>query len=502
LSLLCRPIDRDLTEQERESQAEETGAKNDERDDSWTSLRPCVCQAPYGRAGTMEGSSFCQPRCITFDHEALDRSLLLLKPLQVFGAVHEVRAGPEGDNVSRMRFKGGASWRLLDLYDVAAAQHHAHSQSSQRVKRPAAAAGAVSQLTSPAGGPSVCSVLTNGREDTMRDTVSTGALLLSAVVLFVSACATAPRAPSGPDGLPKSFESDHFVVTFAKRGDTAESLASRYLGDPARAWIIQDYTGARTFSEGQEVIIPKRDLNPSGVQPSGYQLVPILVYHDVGIQPRGRLLIAAAKFEEQMRYLKTEGYRTVSLQEFLEYTNLGRQLPRKSVVLTFDDGYKSFRRHAAPVLKELGFTATLFVYTDYIGVGRNALSWQDLRELLAEGFDVQTHSKTHGDLRRAVGEPQSQYGLRMQAELGQPLALFRQHLGRRSDALAYPHGYVDEELSRQVREYGYRAAFTVRRQANPAFVSPLRINRSQIYADMSLEEFARNLTEFHHENLR
>ena len=118
--------------------------------------------------------------------------------------------------------------------------------------------------------------------------------------------------------------------------------------------------------------------------------------------------MAASTFREQMQYLKANGYRVISLRELVEFTRLERQLPQRSVVLTFDDGYKSFRQHAYPVLKELGFPATLFVYTDYVGAGRNALSWQDLRELGAEGVDVQAHSKTHQDLRRITGEPDGQ----------------------------------------------------------------------------------------------
>ena len=299
-----------------------------------------------------------------------------------------------------------------------------------------------------------------------------------------------------------TFESEEFIVTLAEAGDTTEKLAARYLGDARRAWLIEAYTGARTFTAGQEIVIPKREWNPAGVTPSGYQLVPVLVYHNLGPQARGKLVLAAQKFEEQMQYLKAEGYHVINLRQFLEFTSLRRQLPAKSVLLAFDDGYKSFREYASPVLKSLGFTATLFVYSDYVGAGRNALSWTDLRELAAEGFDIQAHSKSHADLRRRPGESPEQYDKRMQAELAQPNALLRQHLGRPSDALAYPYGYWDDSLLEQVRRHGYVAAFTVRRQANPAFASPLRISRSQIYAEMSLEEFARALNVFHKEDLR
>lgn len=336
------------------------------------------------------------------------------------------------------------------------------------------------------------------------------ALLLG---LTVGACATAaPPPPSpvaapapppvapppppvvqAPPPLPEAFESDDFVVTFAKPGDTPESLAAKYLGDAGKAWMIEDYAGTRTFTPGQEVVIPKKAWNLSGVRADGYQIVPVLCYHNLGDQAKGRMLMATSSFREQMQYLKAQNYRVVSLREFVEFTRLGRQLPQRAVVLTFDDGYRSFRQYAYPVLKELGFTATLFVYTDYVGAGRNALSWQDLRELEKEGFDVQAHSKSHGDMKRAAGEPDAQYQRRMQAELAQPQELFQKNLGRRADIIAYPYGSWDESLLGKAIEHGYVAGFSVRRQGNGSFVRPLAGNRSQIYSEMSLDDFIKNL---------
>src|SRR2546429_1027398 len=127
-----------------------------------------------------------------------------------------------------------------------------------------------------------------------------------------------------------------------------------------------------------------------------------------------------------MNYLKREGYRVVSLAEFVEWLRLKRQLPRKSVVLTFDDGYQSFREYAYPVLKDLRFPATLFVYTDYVGSGRNALDWDDLARLDAEGFQVEGHTKTHGDLRRQPGESETDHARRLRTELEASQRLFQQ----------------------------------------------------------------------------
>jgi peptidoglycan/xylan/chitin deacetylase (PgdA/CDA1 family) len=301
--------------------------------------------------------------------------------------------------------------------------------------------------------------------------------------------------------LPETFESEDFVVTFAKAGDTAGGLAARFLGDAGKAWMVEDYNGAAAFEPGHQVVIPKRPWNLSGTEPTGYQIVPILVYHNLGPQSKGRLTIGVATFEEQMRYLKKQGYRVISLSEFLEFASLRRQLPRKSVVLTFDDGWKPFREFAYPILKELGFTATLFIYSDFVGA-RSALSWDEIRQFGQEGFQIEAHSKTHSDLRRRQGESEAEHAQRMQAELAQPLALFQRHLGRTSHILAFPYGAQDDDVLKRLKDHGYVAAFTVRRQGAQSFVPLLTIHRSQIYSDMGLEEFQKNLTVFNEEPIR
>jgi len=323
--------------------------------------------------------------------------------------------------------------------------------------------------------------------------------VIGSPILFAACAVTSAPEQAQPS---QAFESEEFVVVFASPGDTTQSLAAKFLGDPNKAWMIEDYNGVTALLAGQQVIIPKRAWNLSGVSPSGYQLVPILVYHNLGAQAKGRMTIAAKSFEEQMRYLKSEGFRVVSLKEFLEFVSLKRQLPQKSVVLTFDDGYKSFLQFAYPILKELGFVATLFVYTDYVGTGANALSWADLRKLADEGFEIEAHSKTHGDLRRAAGESTEAFARRMRAEMAQPRELFSKNMGHVPQTLAYPFGRQDDGVVQKARENGYLAAFTVRRQGNPSFTEPLRIHRNQIYSEMSLAEFIKNLNLFSAEALK
>ena len=337
--------------------------------------------------------------------------------------------------------------------------------------------------------------------------------LVLGLLLVVSACSTTRQAqtpaespaaqqPSGRsarDG--EVFESRDFIVTQARPGDTPESLAARHLGDPKKRWMIEDYMGVRTLTEGQEVVIPKREWNPVGVYPWGYQLVPVLVYHNLSAQDKGRLSLAARTFEAQIRQLHDDGFQAISLAEFVAFTAGRRQLPRKSVLLTFDDGYKSFVQFARPTLKDYGFGATLFVYSDFIGAG-SGLSWAELRTLSDQGYDVQAHSKTHANLRRKEGESEAAYAKRIEAELAYPLTLYKKNLPRPVDALAYPYGETDDELLAFVAKYGYAVAFTVRRQSNPAFASPLKISRAQIYSDMTPKDFTKNLVVFQDEEVK
>lgn len=315
--------------------------------------------------------------------------------------------------------------------------------------------------------------------------------------------AATPPPVDPPEPLPTEFTSDHFVIVTTKADETAANLAARHLGDRGKAWMIEDYADASTFKAGQRVIIPRRQWNPTGVTSAGYQVVPILVYHKIATQPADRLTITDKVFAEQMEHLKRSGYRTVTARDLVEFVDGRRQLPRNAVLIAFDDGYSSFRKLAAPILKRLDFTATLFIYTDFVGGGANALSWQDLRDLMTEGFDVQPHSKSHSDLKRRRAESAEQYARRMQAELGLPLDLFRRNLADRPgpDTIAYPFGEASEELIEQVKKHGYVAGFTVVPQANPSFAAPFRVNRTQVMGDWTLDTFKKNVNVFQHEEL-
>ena len=103
----------------------------------------------------------------------------------------------------------------------------------------------------------------------------------------------------------------------------------------------------------------------------------------------------------------------------------------------------------------------------------------------------------------SAGEPANEYDRRLETELVQPRALFKKNLGvEPGNILAYPYGRQDEAVVRRTKERGYVAAFTVRRQGSPSFVDLHRINRSQIYPEMSLDDFIKNLNVFSQEEIK
>jgi len=98
-------------------------------------------------------------------------------------------------------------------------------------------------------------------------------------------------------------------------------------------------------------------------------------------------------FSQQMRWLRNSGYRTSSLPEVLTGLQAGEDLS-KTIVITFDDGYRDFYTDALPVLKQCGFTATIFLATDRIQLnparveGADYLTWKDVGNCMARGFPL------------------------------------------------------------------------------------------------------------------
>lgn len=293
-----------------------------------------------------------------------------------------------------------------------------------------------------------------------------------------------------------------FVIYVAAGNDTLPSLAHAFLGDAGRDWIIAEFNGITHLSPGQAVIIPLQPHALARIHADGYQTVPILVYHRFG--PKAdKMVVTPDAFAAQLDYLARNDYRVVRLSDLKGFLEGKQALPKRSVIITIDDGYASNHRYAYPLLKRHGFPATIFLYTDFVGAG-DALNWAQMKEMLASGLiDIQTHSKTHANLsERLPGENEAEYRKRLDSEILIPRDLLRRKLAVAPISYAYPYGEANEVVAERVGKAGYSLAVTVNPGGNPRFAYPFMLRRTMIYGDHDLEAFKARLQVFAPVDLR
>lgn len=291
-------------------------------------------------------------------------------------------------------------------------------------------------------------------------------------------------------------KSDRILIYSPKQGESLRSIAREFLGDEERDWEIAALNEVSVAQPGEPLVIPLQPRNPLGVFRDGYQLVPILSYHRIG-RKNGKMVVTPEAFAAQLDYLEKNDYRVVRLSELVEFLAGERALPRRSVVITFDDGYASTYVHAFPLLEKHGFPATVFLYTDFVGA-KDALTWDQMKEMVASGLiDIQSHSKTHANLAdRLPGESADAYRKRVDAEVRSSQRLLEAQLGMPVLSFAYPFGDANSTVLDRLARADYRLAVTVNPGSNPFFAHPLMLQRSMILGDHDLEAFKSKLHVF------
>ncbi len=310
--------------------------------------------------------------------------------------------------------------------------------------------------------------------------------------------ATGPAAPAAPVPPVELRTSGDFVAVTAQEGNTFAFLAEKYLKDPSKDWWIADFNNLSELHPGQSLIIPLKPYERGGVSLKGYQTVPVLSYHNFSPdRSTNRMTVTRTAFEGQMKLLKDGGYRVISLDQLVDFLNFKTQIPRKSVVITIDDGWRSAYEIAMPILKRYGYPATLFVYTGLIVGSGKTLSWDLVREMAENGIDIQGHTITHR-LLTSPGPKESfkEYVGAIDRELVESAKVIKAKVGKDIHYLAYPDGETNHLVISLLKKDGYQGAFTVKRGGNPFFIHNYRINRSMVYGDFDLNQFEKNLTVF------
>lgn len=195
--------------------------------------------------------------------------------------------------------------------------------------------------------------------------------------------------------------------------------------------------------------------------------VPILMYHAVAEHPPAatrRLSVSPDSFEEQVAFLVDHGFTGMTFSALAGAFETGKALPKRPVVLTFDDGYADFAHNAWPILHRYDFPATVFVTSGWVAdAGPNAagapldqmMNWAQVRELAAVGIEIGAHSHSHPELDQLADATLCE-------ELRVGRALLEDCIGGPVRALAYPFGYSTPRVRLAARAAGYRCAAAVR----------------------------------------
>lgn len=179
--------------------------------------------------------------------------------------------------------------------------------------------------------------------------------------------------------------------------------------------------------------------------------VPVFAYHRFGDDRFPSTNIDMEVFKAQLNYLQENHYQVLTLKEAIEAIKNENVKP-KSVVLTVDDGYKSFYENAFPLLQEFGFKLTIFVNTSYVG-GNDFMDWDGLREISNAGMEIGNHSHGHPHFFNEQNPAKS-----FREDVSKAQSLFKKHLGHSPGAFSYPYGEYDRTLMEEAREMGFYAA--------------------------------------------
>src|SRR5262245_54939173 len=228
-------------------------------------------------------------------------------------------------------------------------------------------------------------------------------------------------------------------------------------------------------------------------------LLPILYYHHVGVRQEQlghrSLWVSRQRFSEQMAYLSSRRYQCMSVRESLGFLEGTKATPKRTVVLTFDDGYENFYQYAYPILERYGFHATVFVVTAQIGElsqwdaasATKLMDWNMLRELNRSGIEIGSHTVNHPRLSKL--EP----GV-AKKELTASRQTLEQNLGETVLSLAYPYGDWNDGIVEMARQAGYRSACATMRGNRHAVAHLHRLKRVPVDESTSMERFGRKLT--------
>ncbi len=208
--------------------------------------------------------------------------------------------------------------------------------------------------------------------------------------------------------------------------------------------------------------------------------IPIITYHEIG-DHSSPLFTSCDLFKSHLEAFAKAGYRSIDLTQLNDFIGCAETLPDDCIVLTFDDGYRSFLDLAYPLLKQYGFSATVYLVSDYCGKDNQwpgqsttepkskLMNFDEVRSVMGDVVKIGCHSRSHCPLTKADRHA-------LEQELVVSKHLIEQELGERIETFAYPYGVTSKRVTDLARLH-YKTAVTTRMGTSGKGTDPLLMPR-------------------------
>ncbi len=222
--------------------------------------------------------------------------------------------------------------------------------------------------------------------------------------------------------------------------------------------------------EPAELFGPEKAADPDAPKAEPFELnkssvVSILLYHDfVERIPKTEMMVSVPTFRAQMQALKNASISVIPMSDFLAWKRGEKNIPDESVVITLDDGWVGEYQFAFPIMKEFGYPFTIYLYKKYVNTGGRSMTIAQIKELLANGGELGSHSISHQALAMKNGRDYAKYQEWLNEEIAGSKKWLEDTFGVPCRTFAYPYGNKNDEIVQLAMDAGYEAAVTVNPQ--------------------------------------
>ena len=222
-----------------------------------------------------------------------------------------------------------------------------------------------------------------------------------------------------------------------------------------------------------------------------YIKVPIIMYHSILKDPArsNKYTITPAVLEEDLKYIKANGYETITISDLISYVYDDKPLPPKPIILTFDDGHYNNYGYLYPLLEKYDMKAVIsivgsytdkFSETDEANLNYSYLRWKDINELISSGrveFQNHTynlHNNTHGRIgaKKKKGESDNEYKKILEEDINKLQNEFKENTGYVPTCFTYPFGGISNSSLDIIKELGFKASLSCEEGINKITKNP------------------------------